>query len=290
MTMARIAGVQMIPFLGERERNWATMAEYLHAAQKHGAKLAIFPEAAVAGYCFTSFDEALAHAETVPGPTVTRLAPVCRERGIFAILGTIETDGARLYNTALLMGPEGLVGRYRKTHLPFLGVDRFTTPGNDPFTVFDLDGLRVGMLICYDGSFPEASRCLALAGADLIALPTNWPPGGRCACEYLTNARALENHVYFAAVNRVGEERGFKFIGGSRICDPTGATVADAPHEQETVLYADLDLAISRQKHLVRVPGQHEIDRFADRRPDLYGPLTQACFGAPRTHAFTEPS
>jgi 5-aminopentanamidase len=136
------------------------------------------------------------------------------------------------------------------------------------------------MLICYDAAFPEAARSLALDGADLICLPTNWPPGAECTCQYVVNTRALENNIYFAAVNRVGTERGFRFIGGSKVCAPDGATHAEAVGEAEQAIYANLDLAWARNKHVIRVPGKHEIDRFADRRPEMYARLTAPREGA----------
>jgi predicted amidohydrolase len=141
--------------------------------------------------------------------------------------------------------------------------------------VWDIDGLRVGMLICFDGSFPEASRVLALLGADLIVLPTNWPSGGRCSCDYVPPMRAHENHVYFMAVNRVGEEGGFSFIGNTRVVDWDGKNLAAAPEPKEAVIYAEIDPAKARQKRVVFVPGEYEVDRIAGRRPELYGPLVQ---------------
>jgi len=112
-------------------------------------------------------------------------------------------------------------------------------------------------------------------------MTTNWPPGAECAAECLVAARALENHVYSAAVNRVGEERGFRFIGRSRMCDPTGATVAVSSDDEPTVLWMDVDVARARNKHLVRVPGKHEIDRFLDRRPQMYTAITDPEFSKP---------
>jgi predicted amidohydrolase len=173
----------------------------------------------------------------------------------------------------VLVGPLGLAGVYRKIHLPFLGVDRFTTPGDRSFEVHDLGGLRVGMKICYDGSFPEASRALMLLGADLIVLPTNWPVGAMSTACLLVRPRALENWVYYAAVNRVGHERGFSFIGQSQVVDCNGEMLASAPDDRETVLYAEIDPERARNKRIVRVPGKHEVHRTADRRPEMYGPL-----------------
>jgi predicted amidohydrolase len=131
------------------------------------------------------------------------------------------------------------------------------------------------MNICYDAAFPEAARSLAILGADLIALPTNWPPGAECTACSVINARALENGVYYIAVNRVGDERGFEFIGRSKIVDPSGRTLTESNGIGEELLYADIDPALARRKHVIRVPGKHEIDRLADRRPEMYGLLVE---------------
>jgi predicted amidohydrolase len=269
----RMAAVQMDVALGDKPRNLGRIEEYAAQAARNGATLWVFPECAVSGYCFESLDEARPHAEPIPGPSVERLAGCARTFGGFLAAGLLESDGDRLFNAAVLVGPNGFLASYRKVHLPFLGVDMFTTPGDRPFAVHQAGGLRIGMNICYDGSFPESSRALALLGADLIVLPTNWPPGAGCTADYVPGARALENHVYYAAVNRVGTERGFPFIGQSRICGPSGCVLAEAKHDHEDVLYAEIDPAEARRKHLVRVPGKHEIHRFADRRPEMYGPL-----------------
>src|SRR5262249_59468833 len=166
----------------------------------------------------------------------------CARLNVSVIAGLLERGpGGELFNSCLLAGPRGLLASYRKIHLPCMGVDRFTTPGDRPFAVTDLGGLRVGMTICYDGSFPESSRVLTLLGADLVVLPTNWPEAARRTAQYLVPARALENRIYYAAVNRVGEEGGFRFIGQSRIADVTGDLLAVADGDSETILYAALD-------------------------------------------------
>jgi predicted amidohydrolase len=271
----KIAGVQMDVVLQDPDRNLARIESGLRETSRHGAQLTVFPECAIPGYCFSSLAEAAPFAQAIPGPATSRLTAICRELGTFAIVGLLEQEGAEIYNAAVLVGPEGVVGSYRKVHLPWLGIDMFTTPGNRPFAVHDAGGLRVGMNICYDAAFPEASRALALAGADLIALPTNWPPGAECTACSVINARALENAVYFIAVNRVGTERGFPFIGRSKICDTNGNTLVESLTTDEEVLYAEIDPARARRKHIVRVAGQHEIDRFADRRPEFYGPVVE---------------
>ena len=270
----KIAAAQIDITLGEVDRNLQRMTEVLREAAWQGAGLTIFPECAVSGYCFESLEEARPYSQAVPGPAIEQMAEACRELDAVAVFGMLESEGEKLYNACVAVGPNGLAGTYRKVHLPHLGIDRFTTPG-ERFGVCQAAGLNLGMSICYDGAFPEAARVMALAGADLIVLPTNWPPGAQCTASYVSNARALENNVYYAAVNRVGDERGFHFIGGSRICDPSGETLAAADHDAEEILYAEIDPAKARRKHLVRVPGKHEIDRFADRRPQTYRAIVE---------------
>jgi predicted amidohydrolase len=270
----KIAGVQMDVTFADKESNLKRIIKLTEAAAIDGAKLVVFPECAVTGYCFESREEAMPYAESVPGPTCEQLTIICRRFEVSIVVGLLERDGERLFNAAVLVGPQGLIGSYRKVHLPYLGVDRFTTSGDRGFHVFDTGGLRVGVNICYDLAFPEAARVMALDGADLITLPTNWPPGAECTADYVINTRALENKVYYLGVNRVGTERGFKFIGKSKICDTNGNTLAVAEHTHETTLYAEIDTAESRRKRIVRVPDKHIIDRFADRHPEMYGRIT----------------
>lgn len=281
-TLYRIAGVQMDVLLGQKSHNLGRIEDFSREARRRGAHLAVFPECALPGYCFDSLDEARPHAEAVPGPSCQRLAALCRELELFVVVGLLELAGDLVYNACLLIGPQGVVGHYRKVHLPFLGIDRFAAHGQGPLGVYDAGGLKVGMNICYDGSFPEASRVMALEGADLIVLPTNWPPAACCFASHVINTRALENNVYYLSVNRVGEERGVHFIGQSRMCQPSGDTIAEASPEGEDIFYADVDPVIARQKHLIRDPGKHEIDRIRDRRPELYGRLVAPVSGAVR--------
>lgn len=271
----KIAAVQMDVTVGAIPANIARMAEHLHATAAAGARVTIFPECSATGYCFGTLDECRQYAQPVPGPITRAMQAACREVNAYAVFGMIESNGDRIFNVAVLVGPEGVLDCYRKVHLPYLGLDMHTTPGDRPFAVKEVEGVRIGLNICYDSSFPESARCLALLGADLIVLPTNWPPGAEClACNGIST-RAMENAVYYAACNRVGTERGFTFIGQSSICAPDGSQLAVAAGTSEQVLYADIDPARSRRKLFVRVPSKHEIDRLADRRPEMYGPLVQ---------------
>lgn len=269
----QIAGVQTDVSLMDVEANLRLLEATVRAEVERGTQLTVFPECFVTGYCFDSKAEALPFAESIPGPSTERVARLCAQLKTYVVFGMLELAGDNLFNAAVLVGPDGVIGSYRKVHLPYLGVDRFTTPGDRPFEVFEADGVRIGMLICYDGGFPEAARVLAIQGADLILLPTNWPPGGDYMAQFSSNSRAMENGVYFAAVNRVGKERGFHFIGKSRICSPVGATIESIDHDTAGIVRATIDVTVARTKRLVRVPGKHVIDRMADRRPEMYSPI-----------------
>lgn len=272
----RIAGVQTDIHLGQVSVNSARMSSQAREAVRQGADLVVFPECALTGYCFHNREEAFSVAQTIPGPATGAFQKLCQELNCHLVFGMLEAAGSRLFNVAVMVGPEGVVGVYRKVHLPWLGVDRFADYGDQPFSVHDCQSARIGLNICYDAGFPEPSRCLALLGSDLIVLPTNWPAGASAIAEYAINTRALENTIYYAAVNRIGVERGTEFIGQSRICDPLGRTLAHANHADEEILYATVDVALSRQKHLVRTPGTNEVNRIADRRPEMYGLIVQA--------------
>lgn len=277
MAKLTLAGIQMDVVFADKGANLARISQWMKTAgEEAGAGMVVVPECAVTGYCFDSKEEALEVAEAADGPACQELVRRCQELNQHLVYGYLETDGEHLFNAINLVGPAGLVGTYRKTHLPYLGVDRFTDRGTDPYQVHQAGDVNVGMLICYDCSFPEPNRILGLAGADVIALPTNWPPGSGCTADYVPNTRALENNVYYMAINRVGTERGFDFIGKSKICDPNGFDLVVAQDEPvEEMLVAEMDPAKARKKRLARVPGKHEIDRFADRRPDLYEPLSR---------------
>ena len=275
MPVWKIAGVQMDCQLGNVAANLDLIRHRLTEASRNRAQLAIFPECALTGYAFESADEARPFAQSIPGPATDALAAACRALGIWAVVGLLEIAGNQMFNSAVLVGPEGLKARYRKIHLPFLGVDRFTAPGDQPFAVQDIDGLRVGMSICYDGSFPETTRILMLQGADLVALPTNWPAGAESTVRHLVQCRALENHVYYAAVNRIGNERGTRYIGQSRLVNLNGDLLAEAGPDAECILYAHIDPERARDKQIVRIPGKYEINRLKDRRPEMYRPITK---------------
>ncbi|HSQ20064.1 MAG TPA: carbon-nitrogen hydrolase family protein [Blastocatellia bacterium] len=274
MGKIKVACVQIDVAIGDVKSNRQKIVGRLRTAADEGAELSIFPECGLTGYCFDSLDEAAPFAEQIDGASAEAIANACRETGTHAVVGFIERERTNFYNAAMLVGPGGVIGNYRKVHLPFLGVDRFLTPGDKPFRVFELPLGRIGINICYDASFPEAARALKLLGAELIILPTNWPAGAWRTAEFVINSRACENHLNFAAVNRCGTERGWQFIGRSKVVDYNGDTIAEASREAEEMLMVEVDLQEANKNKIVNVAGSYEIDRLADRRPEFYEIIT----------------
>ncbi|GAA2265040.1 hypothetical protein GCM10010149_01360 [Nonomuraea roseoviolacea subsp. roseoviolacea] len=200
----------------------------------------------------------------------------------------MERDGVRLYDTAVLVGPDGYVGRYRKAHL-WNREKLWFTPGDSGFPVFDTLIGRIGLLICWDIWFPEVPRLLAQQGADIICSVNNWvwtpPPifdeSGKCMAAYLTMTAAHVNNVFIAAANRVGTDRGARFLGCSLIAGTNGWPIGRvAGAEEETILTADIDIVSARS-----APIWNDLnDLVRDRRTDLYDPLLGYTLGhvAPR--------
>lgn len=271
-----VAGVQMGCTLADPAANRAAVVRKLNEAADRGAKLVVFPECILAGYGFESRAHALASAEPLPGPTTDALARECARLGVWAVVGLLEsTADGKLFNATALVGPSGFVASYRKLHLPCLGADRFTDPGDRPFAVHDLGGLKIGMSICFDGGFPESARILTLLGADLVVLPTNWATNARKMAELVSAARAWENHIYYLAVNRVGDEAGFSYIGLSSAADYLGNVLHFAREGAEETFTIEVNPAAARQKRVVHCHGVYEIDRVNWRRPEMYGPLVE---------------
>jgi predicted amidohydrolase len=273
---AMLCGVaQTEPRLGEPARNLEACLSRLEGAAAAGCELVVLPECAMSGYMFGSEEEAARFAESIPGPSVEALERACALLGLHCVAGLLERDGSRLRNSAVLVGTEGLVGRYRKTHLPFLGVDRFVSPGDEPPEVFETPLGRIGIEICYDLRFPELTRTLALRGAEVVVHPTNWPAAVRPLADFLTRARAAENRVFLLTANRVGREGGVEFFGKSQVVNPSGTRLVEAGEDREELVVAEIDPAEAREKDRAIVPGEYELHLFGDRRPELYGALVE---------------
>lgn len=258
----RVACVQENVIFGDPMGNAQVAVEHLQKLAGE-ADLVLFPEAFLTGYCVDSQDEAKRIAISQDHEALRLI----ESTGMSVVVGFAESDGDRLYNSSLLFHG-GQRYLYRKTHLPVLGYDRFAEPGHclDPVST---PWGSVGLLICFDLRLPEPSRTLALRGAELIALPTNWPVGADLSADVISRARAAENRVFFATCNRVGTENGTTFFGRSRIIGLEGEVIAEAGAEP-CVITANIDLTLARQKTRVVIPGEYETDTFATRQPDIY--------------------
>jgi predicted amidohydrolase len=275
MSTVHVAACQIDPQIGEVDANLERIAHAVTEAAGSGATFIVLPEAAVTGYGFGSLAEALPVARQAESSAEEMLAGLAETHRATIVCGTLEATGDEVFNVALVLTADGRRYRYRKMHLPFLGIDRFATPGPDAPAVIEVDGLRFGVLICYDLRFPEAARICALEGADLIALPTNWPVGVDFHPDLFAPARAAENHCYVLAADRVGTERGTTFMGRSVLCDPDGKRLTVASDTDEEIIYGDVSPEAARATHVRRRPGEHEWDTIADRRPGLYERLLQ---------------
>ena len=284
----RVAVVQFNPQVGleNRETNLAAVQQRLGAAVAEGANLIVLPELATTGYTFFSREEAFAHAEPVPsGFTVQDWAEFARAHGVYIVGCLPELDGVKLFDTAVLVGPEGYIGKYRKTHL-WNEEKLFFTPGDLGYPVFDTRIGRIGLLVCWDIWFPETARIVAQQGADIICIPTGWvwtpPPlydaSGTCMAAYLTMTAAHANTVFIATADRIGTERTSGFMGNSLIAGTTGWPVGRIlGPDEDTILYADIDLTETRT-----APIWNQLtDLPRDRRVDLYDQMLGYRGGTP---------
>ena len=276
----RIACCQMDVELGNWEKNFLRIAQKVRELADQKADLALFPEAALTGYCVATPQEAAAIALPSDSIYFDRLADLSRETGVAIVVGYAAVEAGVVTNRATFFDGGQRV-TYQKTHLPILGLDRFVEPGDELFT-FETRFGRLGMLICYDLRLPEPARALALMGAELILMPTNWPLGAEVSADVIAPVRALENRVFLATCNRIGHEAGFEFFGHSRVFGPSGVVLAEAASD-EGVVWAEIDLAEAREKRVVTRPGQHEVELFGSRRPDLYGSIASSNVGLWRT-------
>jgi 5-aminopentanamidase len=255
---------QFAPVFGDVERNLKTVIKKLERVK---ADLVVLPELFTTGYQFISRREVAGLSEAIPAGRTTRLlAELARDRSLWLVAGLSERDGARLYNSAVLLGPKGYVATYRKVHL-FDEEKRWFSPGKRGFRVYSIGKVRLGIMICFDWFFPEAARSLALAGADIIAHPAN------LILPYCPDAmitRCIENRVFAITANRIGsEKRGGRkqltYIGRSEIIDPSGKIRARAPSNRETLNVVEIDPRKARDKMIAT----HN-HLFRDRRTGLY--------------------
>ena len=266
----RIACVQMEPIIGAKSDNVARSVVLLAKAADRGAELVVLPELANTGYVFESRAEAASLAEPVPSGETTRIwCEVAADKHIHIVAGITEQVGDTLFNSAVLIAPGGYVGVYRKMHL-WGDEKKVFAAGDLGFPVYETALGRIGIGICYDGWFPEMYRLQALAGAEIICVPTNWvpmpgqPDDRPAMANTLTMAAAHSNGLIIACADRVGVERGQPFEGQSLIVDRTGWPLAGpASRTAEEIIIADVVVGARRGLSASN-------DVLADRRTDVY--------------------
>jgi 5-aminopentanamidase len=260
----RVGFFQSAPLFGEVSSNLDHAIETLGQAD---ADLMVLPELFASGYQFVSQQEVTMLSEPVPdGPTTQRLIDLAKRRRMVIVAGLPERAGAACYNSAIIVGPSGFMGCYRKTHL-FFEETLFFMPGDTGFQVWDIGPAKIGVMICFDWYYPEAARTLALKGAEIVCHPSNLILPN---CPDSMPVRCLENRVFAITSNRTGSEvRGGKdqltFIGNSEVVTPRGAILHRAPRDKEEVYVVEIDPADARNKILTPYN-----DLLRDRRESLY--------------------
>jgi len=254
---------QYHPEFGAPKRNLEKVKDSLAGVD---ADIVVLPELAFTGYFFEDRNELKEFAEVVSeSPTVHGLSKLCKDNAFYLVTGFAEQYKERFYNTALVIGPSGLLHRYRKLHL-FNTEKEYFDPGDTPLSTIEIRGAKVGVMICFDWVFPEVARSLALQGADLLCHPSNLV---LTYCQKTMLTRSLENSVYSITANRTGKEtrpRGeLLFTGQSQIVGPMGEIVANSNSYEEAVVIFDINLSNARNKCITE-----NNDLFLDRRPAFY--------------------
>ena len=254
-----------------KTENFQKIYDLTLEAKRQGADLAIFPEMCMTGYVL--LDQVYGLAETIPGPTTEKVMSLAKKTGMHIIFGMPELSEktqATVYNTAVFVGPQGLIGKYRKMYLPTHSVfeeKRYFRSGYQPAAVQTSLG-NIGLTICYDVFFPEVFRLTRLQGAQLIVCISASPAVRRNYFEILTSARALENTAFLAYVNLAGVEDGLQFWGGSRLVCPTGDVVAKAKYDEEDFVICEVDFSDLRVAETF-------IPTLRDLRPELFDKLKE---------------
>ncbi len=269
----RVAAVQMEPVVGKKEKNVKRGIEFINEAADNNAKLVVLPELSNSGYTFETRKEAFSLAEPIPGgDTTNKWIETAREREVYISSGIAEIDEDKLYNSCILVGPDGYIGKFRKVHL-WHNEKMFFEPGNLGYPVYYTPIGRIAMVNCYDNWFPESWRLCALNGADIVCNNTNWipivgqPENLYPMANYLCMTGAHSNSIFVVAACRIGTERGQPFIGHSIIVNQLGWPIAGpASGDKEEILYADCNISDAR-----RGKTWSELNApLRDRRTDYY--------------------
>jgi predicted amidohydrolase len=270
--MTRIAVQQLEPVVGELERNRGLALAAIREATAAGAEIVVLPELVTSGYVFRSRDEAAAVAIAREHELLREWAHAAGDAVVIGGFCERGEDG-QLYNSAALIDGGALRAVYRKLHL-WDHEKLVFEPGSGPPPVLDTRAGRIGVMICYDLEFPELTRWVGLAGAQLLAVPTNWPlvprpEGERPPEAVIAMAAARVNRMAIACADRLGTERGVEWTGGATIVGVDGWVAAE--RRDPGLLVAELDLAHALEKRLT-----DHADAFGDRRPDIYAALAEA--------------
>lgn len=280
MSVATVAAAQFAPVHGDVAANLALIGALLEQAAASGAELVVFPELATTGYAWSSAEEVAPLAEPVPGPVTGWLTERCREYGCHVVVGLVERAGRPLHNTAVLVGPGGLAGRYRKTKL-WSWDTAWATAGDRPPAVWQTPIGRVGTLICADLDYPEGTAWLSRAGADLVAVPTCW--SDEPAPSPVWRARAHDSALPFAVANVSGTEWGVTFAAGSCVIGEDGRLL-DRVADSQGLAVAAVDLSAGRRHRAERAAGRQDADSAAfealDRNPQLFPSSQRPGIGA----------
>ena len=256
---------------GDKKANIQKMEEYTDKAKQRGADLVIFPELSLTGYIIR--DELFDLAEKIPGSSTSAMEKIAKKHETYIVFGMPEISQktqATIYNTAVLVGPEGYIGKYRKMHLPTHSVfeeKRYFRPGYQA-EAFETDIGRIGLIICYDIFFPEVCRLTRLEGAQMIVCISASPAVRRAFFETLTVARAIENAAFLAYVNLVGIEDGLQCWGGSRLIAPNGKITVKAKYDEEDLVVGEVDYADIK-------PVETFVPTLKDLRPELFDKLKE---------------
>jgi len=276
-SLVKIACCQFEPKIGEKEKNIKKGLRMADEAKNQGANIIILPELANSGYVFNSRREAFDLSEEVPEGETTRVwEEFANKHELYLATGISELSAGRLYNSSVLLGPEGYIGKYRKLHL-WNREKLFFEPGDLGLPLFHTPVGRMAMYICYDMWFPEMTRIYTLQGADLILNITNWVSSEKQTddsrlTEAVCVANAHLNSVFIAASDRVGIERGQPFLGRSMIISPSGELLAGpASYDKEEIIYADCNLSEARQRKRKKRLNHLILDRRIDVYDQLLG-------------------
>lgn len=260
----RVGIYQFFPKFGAVSENLDRIESTLSGVE---ADLFVLPELCTTGYQFRNHEEVRQLAESIPdGDSLRRLADLARRKQLFLVAGIAEKFNQECYNASVLIGPEGIIGTYRKIHLFYLEKDWFRT-GNLGFQVWDIGQAKIGMMVCFDWIFPESARTLARLGADVICHPANLVLP---YCPQAMITRSIENKVFSVTANRIGSEsripnETLTFIGSSQIVDPAGELLFRMDGDEEGLRIVEIDPARARNK------GIHKNNHlWHDRKPEFY--------------------